>query len=59
VVFIYDSYRLRPDEWLALFGAEAGLRCSESDVFALALWLDADGGRQVLRFVSRRCCIGC
>jgi hypothetical protein len=48
VIFVYDSYRLHPDDWKTLFGIDGGLRCSVNDVFAIALWLDFDGGQQVL-----------
>ncbi len=47
VMFVYDSYRLQPSSWQQLFGRDGGLRCSTNDVFAIALWLDADGGEQV------------
>jgi hypothetical protein len=46
VIFVYDSYRLQPSDWQQLFGTEGGLRCGSNDVFAIALWLDADGGEQ-------------
>jgi hypothetical protein len=48
VVFVYDSYRLHPSEWKTLLGNDGGLRCTSNDVFAIALWLDSDGGQQVL-----------
>lgn len=46
VFFVYDSYRLHPSDWQQLFGADGGLRCGSNDVFAIALWLDEDGGEQ-------------
>ena len=47
VVFVYDSYRLHPSDWITLLGNDGGLRCTLNDVFAIALWLDSDGGQQV------------
>jgi glycoprotein endo-alpha-1,2-mannosidase len=47
VIFVYDSYRLHPSDWQQLLGQDGGLRCSTNDVFAIALWLDSDGGEQV------------
>ena len=60
VIFVYDSYRLHPDDWKTLFGRDGGLRCNKNDVFAIALWLGADGGQQVLSSTTviehfRRC----
>ncbi len=46
VIFVYDSYRLQPCDWQQLFGIDGGLRCGSNDVFAIALWLDEDGGEQ-------------
>lgn len=31
-----------------MFGADGGLRCGSNDVFAIALWLDEDGGEQAI-----------
>jgi hypothetical protein len=53
VIFVYDSYRLHPSDWQQLFGQDGGLRCSRNDVFAIALWLDSDGGEQVLTALER------
>jgi hypothetical protein len=54
-MFVYDSYRLQPSSWQQLFGKDGGLRCSSNDVFAIALWLEADGGEQV----ASACLKGC